>query len=253
MAVAETVVNLSQSCDDAPQDESGDAEMFWIVQGLYALLERQNEGILSEMMQVRTGNIKGYIGRGKFHFVAQIFHKHFMCTTSNKALCSHMEKIGLTSELPLRTWFLRGFAGILHEVALERIWDKVVGGSLVILVHVAIALVETTRMALMQCQTAQEGIRCLVSVSERASTVRIETEFVQKYRSQTSQETDDIIAQKAVDSWSADGCHLLPGDKGGAGLHRPTSQPKDASAATAIRVAQVSEIVFLPHNAMQTN
>ena len=79
-------------------------------------------------------------------------------------LYAHMEKIGLHAEMPIRTWFARGFAGVLNEVSLQRIWDKVVGGSLIILVYVAVALVETSKMALMQCQTPKEGIRCLVSV-----------------------------------------------------------------------------------------
>ena len=79
-------------------------------------------------------------------------------------LYAHMEKIGLHGEMPIRTWFARGFAGVLNEVSLQRIWDKVVGGSLIILVYVAVALVETSKMALMQCQTPKEGIRCLVSV-----------------------------------------------------------------------------------------
>ncbi len=48
--------------------------------------------------------------------------------------------------------------------ALEKVWDKVVGGSLVVLVHVAIALVETSRTSLLGCQTPSEAIRCLNSV-----------------------------------------------------------------------------------------
>lgn len=42
--------------------------------------------------------------------------------------CSHMEKIGLNSDIPLQ-WFLRGFAGVLHGNALEKIWDKVGGAG----------------------------------------------------------------------------------------------------------------------------
>jgi hypothetical protein len=95
-----------------------------------------------------------------------MFHKRLVDSCSTSALYSHIDKIGLSTEIPLDTWFLRGFAGILHELALERIWDKVVAGSLVILVYVAVALVETSKMALMQCQTANEAIRCLVSVGD---------------------------------------------------------------------------------------
>ena len=30
---------------------------------------------------------------------------------------------------------------------------------------------------------------------------------------QTSEETDEIIAQNAIEMWMDDGCHLYPGDK----------------------------------------
>ena len=46
-----------------------------------------------------------------------------------------MEKIGLNESIPLRSWILRGFAGVLHESALEKVWDKVIGGSMVNFVH----------------------------------------------------------------------------------------------------------------------
>ena len=99
-----------------------------------------------------------------------MFHKRLLDnegasgSAAGGGLYAHMEKIGLNAEMPIRTWFSRGFAGVLNEVSLQRIWDKVVGGSLIILVYVAVALVETSKMALMQCQTPKEGIRCLVSV-----------------------------------------------------------------------------------------
>ena len=109
--------------------------------------------------------------------IAQMFHKRLLDNESANGssapgggggLYAHMEKIGLHGEMPIRTWFARGFAGVLNEVSLQRIWDKVVGGSLIILVYVAVALVETSKMALMQCQTPKEGIRCLVSVHDRS-------------------------------------------------------------------------------------
>ena len=103
----------------------------------------------------------------------QMFHKRLVDNESaagsappQGGLYTHMEKIGLNAEMPIQTWFRRGFAGVLNVASLQRIWDKVVGGSLLILVYVAVALVETSKMALLQCQTTKEGIRCLVSVCE---------------------------------------------------------------------------------------
>ena len=64
----------------------------------------------------------------------------------------------------MKSWICRGFAGILHESALEKIWDKVIGGSLKILAFVGVALVESTKMALQNYQTAQEAIRFIKQV-----------------------------------------------------------------------------------------
>ena len=52
----------------------------------------------------------------------------------------------------------------MNSSALEKIWDKVIGGSLKILVFAAVSLVETSKMALQGCQTSQEAIRCLKTV-----------------------------------------------------------------------------------------
>ena len=64
----------------------------------------------------------------------------------------------------MKSWICRGFAGILHESALEKIWDKVIGGSLKILAFVGVALVESTKIALQNYQTAQEAIRFIKQV-----------------------------------------------------------------------------------------
>ena len=65
--------------------------------------------------------------------IAQMFHKRLLDNESANGssapgggggLYAHMEKIGLHAEMPIRTWFARGFAGVLNEVSLQRIWDK---------------------------------------------------------------------------------------------------------------------------------
>jgi hypothetical protein len=77
---------------------------------------------------------------------------------------SVLEKISLHDEIPLHTWFCRGFAGVLHESALARLWDKVASGAIKVLAFVIVALVEAKKIQLMACQTAKEAIRCLTTV-----------------------------------------------------------------------------------------
>jgi hypothetical protein len=70
------------------------------------------------------------------------YHKTLSNNRTTSKLYSHCEKIGLNEEIPLWIWFTRGFAGVLHYSALEKIWDKVIGGSIKILAYVALTKVE---------------------------------------------------------------------------------------------------------------
>ena len=54
---------------------------------------------------------------------------------------------------------------MLHYSALEKIWDKVIGGSIKILAYVAIIKVELSQNVLLGCHTANEAIRCLTKVN----------------------------------------------------------------------------------------
>ncbi|TRY75284.1 hypothetical protein TCAL_00688 [Tigriopus californicus] len=161
MAVAETMTKLSED----------EIEVFWIAKGLTQQLETLSQETMSEL---------------NHSFLTKLGNS----STTSK-LFGHLEKIGLIEELPFETWVRRGFAGVLHEAALEKVWDKVIGGSFVILIYLAIQLIETTKTALFGCQTPKEAIRCLTS---------------------TSEQTDEIMAQKAVEQWGLDGHQLLPGD-----------------------------------------
>lgn len=162
-AIAESMLTICE--------EYSDVEAFYLSKGLADMLHAYPEEILDE--------------------VVQLYHRVLANNPNTNKLYSHMEKIGLNEQIPLKTWICRGFAGILHPTALEKIWDKVIGGSLKVLVFVALSLVECTKMSLLGCHTAQEAIRYLVS---------------------TSEETDDVIAQKGIELWVIDGSHLMPGD-----------------------------------------
>jgi hypothetical protein len=142
-AISETMFKIYESQNRT----NADVEVFYLSQGLADLLKRfSSNDIITEAIQ---------------SFL------HILSTnqgTSN--IYPHLDKIGLTQGTePFRTWFSRGFAGVLNTPALEKIWDKVIGGSLKILVFAAVALIESCKMALLTCQTSQEAVRCLTAVS----------------------------------------------------------------------------------------
>ena len=142
-AISETMFKIYES----QSRTNADVEVFYLSQGLANLLKRFSSN------DIITEAIPSFL--------------HILSTnqgTSN--IYPHLDKIGLTQGTePFRTWFSRGFAGVLNTPALEKIWDKVIGGSLKILVFAAVALIESCKMALLTCQTSQEAVRCLTAVS----------------------------------------------------------------------------------------
>ena len=131
MAIAQTMSNLFKS----------DAEIYALARGLALILWKlkQDHKMLKDL--------------------EEIYHK--IMASYNGKLYSHMEKIGLNHDLPLRTWLLQGYSGALSAIPLQRVWDKVIGGSLVILPYVAVSMVDTAISSIMGCQTSKEALRCL--------------------------------------------------------------------------------------------
>ena len=153
-------------------DPVNDIEVFYMSKGITDLLRQFPEEAIDETVQ--------------------LFHRLVANNSNTSKLYGHLEKIGFNEEVPIKSWICRGYSGILHETALEKIWDKVIAGSLKILAYVGFALIESTKLALQNCQTTQEAIL-----------------FVK----QTSEEIDEKIAQDAIDLWIDDGSQILPGDK----------------------------------------
>ena len=54
----------------------------------------------------------------------------------------------------------------MHYSALEKIWDKVIGGSVKILAYVALTKVELAQNVILGCHTANEAIRGLTKVKK---------------------------------------------------------------------------------------
>ena len=132
--------SMFEICKD--QYQANDIEVFYLTQGLTDILKNASEDTLSDAMTT--------------------FHK--IMSEDYPKLNAHLDKIGFCEKCPVKNWICRGFAGILSPPALEKIWDKVIGGSLKILVFVAVALFESCQLVLLSCQTSQEAVKKLSSV-----------------------------------------------------------------------------------------
>ena len=133
-AICESMFKICANYDDPVND----VEVFYMSKGLADLLRQFPEEAIDETVQ--------------------LFHRLVANNSNTSKLYGHLEKIGFNDEVPIKSWICRGYAGILHESALEKIWDKVIAGSLKILAYVGFALIESTKLALQNCQTTQEAI-----------------------------------------------------------------------------------------------
>lgn len=138
-AISEAIFNIYES-----YERMNDVEVFYLSSGLTNILRKIPQDAYNDAVQ---------------------FYHDFLSKNESK-LYTHLDEIGFNYDIPLKKWFCRAFAGVLHTCALEKIWDKVLGGSLKILVFVVITLIKTSKMALQGCQTSQEAIECLINVNK---------------------------------------------------------------------------------------
>jgi len=93
---------------------------------------------------------------------------------------AHLDRVQLFDHLPYDLWFRGCFAGVIPAIALDKIWDKVISGSLVILVHVGVAILQTQKRPLMTMNSCHEMLAFL---------------------SEIPNDSAEIIVNKAVESW----------------------------------------------------
>ncbi len=149
MAIAECMLRMN---------DGDEVDAFWMAKRLYEKLNCPVRGEGDVAIGPRDG--EDIMKR-----LCALTHDALASGQDTAKLYSHLDKIGVAQELPLSVWFGRGFAGVLSDDGpLQKLWDKVAGGSVIVLVHVAVAFVEASKTALLGCQTPKEAIRCLTSV-----------------------------------------------------------------------------------------
>lgn len=77
----------------------------------------------------------------------------------------HLKSCDMLTALPLTDWYRSFFAGVLSEPALIRIWDKICGGAIKIVVFVMIELLRFLRRRVLQCVNQEGLFECIHSVS----------------------------------------------------------------------------------------
>ena len=118
-----------------------DVDIYWMAKGFYEYTEEIKEEI------------------GKL-----IDLTHTLLEKEDNVLATHLKNIKVWNELPLDKWYGFCFAKILPEPALIRIWDKICGGSIKILVFVMIFILTTLRRNILRANDLKSLMDCLDSV-----------------------------------------------------------------------------------------
>ena len=74
----------------------------------------------------------------------------------DSVLYSHLDKIGALTSLPFGRFIGSGLAAFFPPVVLEKLWDKVVGGSARVLVYVLAAAVYRCRTDVLQADSCHQ-------------------------------------------------------------------------------------------------
>ena len=92
------------------------------------------------------------------------------------------DRIGLNEALPLRKWISRGMTGIFASSPhFAKVMDKVVAGSVKVLVFVALSLVEASRQKIASCEDAYEAVAKISTVETEEAQARIVTVALEKW------------------------------------------------------------------------
>ncbi|KAH3857775.1 TBC1 domain family member 7-like [Dreissena polymorpha] len=156
--------------------------------------------------QMAESNIEAYWITNKFYRMFSRSMKDVLPTLPEKVktllkkedtdckLWNHLAKHELWQILPLKRWFSTCFAAVLPEIPFERVVDKVLGGSVMILVYVAVSLLITLKRPLLTMASREDMIQYLTQVPE---------------------DTGDILVNNAIDLWEKQGHHMTKSDSPG--------------------------------------
>lgn len=100
----------------------------------------------------------------------------------------HLETINVLHTLPLHQWYTCCFAGTVSETAIIRIWDKICGGSIKILVFVLIVLLTTQKRLILRARDLKSFLEVIDNIKGEP-------------------ETGDLIVNKAIELWQQNKGH----------------------------------------------
>ncbi|XP_060528842.1 TBC1 domain family member 7 [Cylas formicarius] len=151
------------------QFSENDADLYWTAKNFYEFTRKFHSDIPKLVEQ--THNL-----------LEKEDHRYYKSLVDNNFLDS----------LPLSLWFECCFAGVINEKHLSRVWDKVCGGSVKILVFIVVVMLTTLKHRILKFKDVESVLNCIRNMTE---------------------DTADIIVNKSVDMWQLFGSPLTVHDK----------------------------------------
>ncbi|KAK6644580.1 hypothetical protein RUM43_000847 [Polyplax serrata] len=145
-----------------------DVDIYWISKGFYTAVKNMHESIPKVIDATKV-----------------------VLEREDKILYRHLNEIEAFDKVQISKWLNCLFAGALNEIALVKIWDKIVGGSFKILAFVAVVIFLTLRRSIMQSNSTEPLMEELKNISE---------------------DTSEVIVNKATELWQQYGSPLVVGD-----------------------------------------
>ncbi|XP_031842557.1 TBC1 domain family member 7 isoform X2 [Nomia melanderi] len=102
-------------------------------------------------------------------------------------LYKHLIKIEALHNIPYDVWFCSCFAGTISNGSIAKIWDKIAVGAHRILIFVTVVTLTTLRRLLLRCENIDGVLDTISNITE---------------------ETSEIIVNKAIESWQQSGSTL---------------------------------------------
>jgi len=109
----------------------------------------------------------------------------------DSVLVDHLRSLGLSSCPSYHLLLGGGLSKLLSPCLLPRLWDRLVGGSVKVLVYVLGAALTKMRQEVLSCDSAPGLVSLLEGIQEDS-------------------DRQEAILNKGLDLWEADGCPLLP-------------------------------------------
>ncbi|XP_006814090.1 TBC1 domain family member 7-like [Saccoglossus kowalevskii] len=113
----------------------------------------------------------------------------FFLKKEDSSLYTYLSENNLLNKLPYKSWFQQGFCNVLPVPGLERIWDKMIGGSSAILIFTALSLLVTFKRSILNKKSPDE---------------------VLKFFEMIPPDNTDMVVNKALELWNKYGSPLKP-------------------------------------------